>query len=883
MKNLRLITLFLALVLLFTVFVGCGGKSKGSANTTTTTTTTKGEGDPDPNIKPDDSQLSYNDVHSTYTELLFEAGCSVRKCNKAGNPLSVMVQEETFFAETEESYSFNYVYDENGKLDSVNLTTYGSVKLPVTSCKVVYDGDKTATANIGYPELNLQLVKFYFDDNGHLYKEENYQNFDDVVCTRSYDDKGRLVKSEYDYFEGEEEVTFEYKYNGDALTFGCSYPDMDVSGYTATLQDGRIISVGFNEEKVEFSYDDKGNCTQCLITENGEATSKMTAEYDENGNLKSFTEYSIDRYSDEETGETSEPKLTARDKNIYEYDTAGKCIEVSFWRFNAEENKFAEYDRVEIKYSDKGTISQILVYDGDFETGELFVVEKTEYTISEANRMELVLSYVKDYDSWEDEYSDEFVLDSKQEYEYDDMGRILLKAIYSRQNDWWEGEYSDDLVLQEKEEYEYDETGNLTMNRVHTSNGYYELCYNEKGLGYKFTISQNGEIVSETTTEFNDQDLPVRTTEKDGSGNIIQIGEYEYNAQSKVVRYVVKDKDGNITLEETTEYDENGNVVKEQTITSGVKTAERICQYHENGELSFESIYEVVDLGYYRYVIFEENTYDVNGNLIMQVSKDENGNLTSETLYTYSDDGELKTEKETEYGENGNIVEETYYEYYEDYDEFFDEYIYYSNVRYDESGKKIYERIRDNRDPDRIREYEFDINEGSSEEIYDSEWNLIFEKETDAEGNIIELYQCEYDENGVLIRKSNEIVGEFKWIAEYREGKMIKYTRYDENGEFEYEQEYQYADDGKTEIVFTKDEIGNIHTISESKYDEQGRNYSCMEYDGLMNLQWGWYVEEYHENDMPAKELQYYPGGTYEILYDEYGDVIYENFTPNAA
>lgn len=244
--------------------------------------------------------------------------------------------------------------------------------------------------------------------------------------------------------------------------------------------------------------------------------------------------------------------------------------------------------------------------------------------------------------------------------------------------------------------------------------------------------------------------------------------------------------------------------------------------------------------------------YDENGNMILKVNIDEDGDVDRYT-YEYDDNGNLISEKHVGpdwyeyqytygYDENGNMLFEK--NVYEDGDTSQNTY------QYDEKSNMI-SKVSINRDGDKS-EYTY---------RYDENGNCISEVSIDGDGEIRD-YSWTYDENGNMTSKTRKFSG-YTWYEEFA---------YDKNGNLLTHKEENY--DGELEIIaeYTYDKNGNVLSVTgKDDYDLYEWKYT---YDRMWNV-----IKKIYTNFGNSKEDAYDNKTTYySYSYDDDGNLIHEAY-----
>ena len=275
-----------------------------------------------------------------------------------------------------------------------------------------------------------------------------------------------------------------------------------------------------------------------------------------------------------------------------------------------------------------------------------------------------------------------------------------------------------------------------------------------------------------------------------------------------------------------------------------------VIKYDDNGNEIYCAYYDGAEL---MSVTETEYTYDENGNILAEASYTD-GVLTYESEYTldeddypqlsksvfYFDDGSKSIDQynangdmilNVEYDAEGNIVYQTDYEY-----------------KYDDNGQTIFYKAY--RDGKVVEDFEYQygedgltyaskmtfINDDGSTTVqeYNSDLTPIKETYFDAEGNITHqvLYSYEYNENGDMLSESCTANGELQY-----ENKM----NYDGEGNYLGDTLTTYNEDGTVTVEIT-DEYWNL--ITATTYDAEGNVLEVIEGDDI----------GYSEEDIPPEE-----------------------------
>lgn len=344
---------------------------------------------------------------------------------------------------------------------------------------------------------------------------------------------------------------------------------------------------------------------------------------------------------------------------------------------------------------------------------------------------------------------------------------------------------------------------------------------------------------------------------------------YNYNDNGDLEKITCYDGDGNVISESITEieYDENGNILKETTYENGSISSisefalaedsksyqksyvsfmpdgsKNIFNYNTDGNITetqsytaegsviYEELYEYKtdsNGNQYNSVItqnnFELGTVSVfemseNGDMIMSVEKDLDGNIIYEDRY------------DREYDENGNKLWEKHYV----------------------NGELVYEVIEYSLSEDgnwAFPKKEIEYTEEGLTKVYDynEKGELILEKDYDENGNVVYYFVCEYeyDENDVMLSK-----------------KTYK------NGSLSTEEYFKTTEDGWTYPESETVYYPELNVAYKSIYNEFGDQTGRIVYDAEDNIvQEDVFEIEYDENGNITLERHYTDGVlTYEAL-----------------
>lgn len=112
----------------------------------------------------------------------------------------------------------------------------------------------------------------------------------------------------------------------------------------------------------------------------------------------------------------------------------------------------------------------------------------------------------------------------------------------------------------------------------------------------------------------------------------------------------------------------------------------------------------------------------------------------------------------------------------------------------------------------------------SSVNKFDENGNLIYELNNDADGNFIEKYEYEYDENNHIVKKisymDGDEIAELKTISRNEDGKIQHYELKYFDGSSDIAN-YTYDEKDNLLKIESKDEDGDISLLHEFEYDEE--------------------------------------------------------------
>jgi len=327
------------------------------------------------------------------------------------------------------------------------------------------------------------------------------------------------------------------------------------------------------------------------------------------------------------------------------------------------------------------------------------------------------------------------------------------------------------------------------------------LNYDSSGniiSGEAHKYDKNGNVIEYISYDYMGIVLFKEETKYDKSGNMIEFiryndevnvsykEEFKYDEEGKKIQLVRYDGNGNITHKEEPQYNENGQEVKNTIYDNNGFFCVRENKYDENGNV-VETIEYGNDGGIYRryeYFYGEEgltskDLYDRNGkriyyaiyeggNIVTEITQDENGNIASGYSYKYDRKGNL-----TEYEKFGKLFKSIYgitYEYdrdgrlvskiEQDYDSGNKRYVY--EYTYDESDKLLRE-VRREGGQKNVYQYQ-------SNYTYDENGNIktvSWKSEESGYVTFVDEYEYTYDEKGNMIAQKILREGDVLQLIEY--------------------------------------------------------------------------------------------------------------------
>ncbi len=269
-----------------------------------------------------------------------------------------------------------------------------------------------------------------------------------------------------------------------------------------------------------------------------------------------------------------------------------------------------------------------------------------------------------------------------------------------------------------------------------------------------------GRIVSETEYESRWGKV-VRERQYNNEGLPEQETTYSYNADGFLVREVLKEGDGMVMEERSWEPDERQRIGVEYLHYADGSEDKVTHAYNSEGQL-IRKLTEDADGDPEKLEVFE---YE-DGRLVREAvyedfdDPDDPGEVVTEQLYTYDDDGRLidKTDVDTmedfhqrrvnEYDERGHRVQVTVFDKN-------DEPVERIRLRPDEKGRPV-EVVEENRKK-----------KNTTHMRYDAHGNVVFQEEYDMNGQLVSKVERTWDDNGLLLESRVTVNGPVQGVARH--------------------------------------------------------------------------------------------------------------------
>ncbi len=499
-----------------------------------------------------------------------------------------------------------------------------------------------------YTDEGFYVIKGYFNWRGHLLEEHCY-TIDDELCIldckiasyNTVDKKGNLIRSQGHYIsnpyyatretvlvtEAIEHETYHYRVLNEDGNVELYIKETKNADGNITLQEyfsrtGRFVRAeefdyrengtlsayrgknAKNEITYETQCDERGNFLTCLTyEETGRPSVKMTAEYYENGMMKSYKSASVSK-----TGE------------VGEFSTVAEFY---------EDGRIMKHNGRDYIYTKSGKLQKISGYSHEY------IFDDAGYLLT--HNVKVPGSYDID-------------VKTRYTYEYDPQGKILSCV-------------AENLKTLEKETvlYHYAEDGSLTVNQKIKGGAAENTFYMDaKGRLVKSVIYSKATGSSHQTLEYDVYGNVTKVCDYE-KGELVKEHFYEYNEHGDLIKSESKRHDSygvKVTSEEY-EYFETGYVKSQVSREKGEITYTKV--YYEDGGYT-DTEYSIFEDGKKYYEI----TYDKYGNKIKTVYFARPGQAYDEIVICeyYPDDSLKKIMKYhgdkfhsgEEYDENGRGI-----------------------------------------------------------------------------------------------------------------------------------------------------------------------------------------------------------------------------------
>ena len=607
---------------------------------------------------PGDKLVNKHNVATSHTYVLSVKDKRLYRCdyNEYGRLLGMIavdwytLQPGCYFGNEKDSI---YEYDENGRM--IGHTYFGA------KMELEFDERGYPTQGVGFASLGATYkITYECDEQGRIRKETVVRSNGTVVW--EYDEQGRLVR------EGED---VSYAYDGNQITLTLTY-DRTPAEIVLTLSEAGDISkfdmtVDYAKPKrewYEWTYDESGRCVSSEGTTfdrfyNG-FVDTCTMTYDEAGRiLSSVTD--MDSSASEPTNEI---------RREWEYDTSGAIVRTVDYtgKQNNSATRGTTYFQNGIRCSRKfeklsvkdgvETLTYHTDYEYDAETG-FMLGNRTMYHKADGTLMldsELLHEYdekfrctayvYKQYKNGEPfteehtytRYGEgyEVVQLVTEEIDHQYPSRIVTTTDYEAHR----------KVKLTKETFAPDRMSNMELRRTLSVQ-----VYDAEGQVVTYDYyTYRGDTMDTLSDLIREEHERNDYTEGNGWQKVEQIKHYE---------------GGKLTDETSQTYDEQGMIDYESTdYQNGVKTAFTEGDYED--KLRIERWEEGTT--YYtggRPITYTTTRYDTNGNVtqveyweyqyhdnyytarIACKTCDKDGNVLSNTVKTFNEEGQLLTEEQT--------------------------------------------------------------------------------------------------------------------------------------------------------------------------------------------------------------------------------------------
>ena len=333
--------------------------------------------------------------------------------------------------------------------------------------------------------------------------------------------------------------------------------------------------------------------------------------------------------------------------------------------------------------------------------------------------------------------------------------------------------------------------------------------------------------VLRTQMEYNEQGQILNCYQYD-LGELLEWIEYNYDSEGKNTGYTGYYSDGTISCIETEVYDKFDNLIYSDFAyynEDGSQQSGHAVIYNADANTLFVESYAND-----QFSGSNENIYDDKGNLLDEKYYDTDGTVTSETKYTYYEDGTLKSLRQYGY-------EDIYMDYDEyghmTYEEYFDSegnttmYCDYQNTYNSDGTISIH-----------VENYGYDNEYLGSEEITLNEDGLNLEYIAyDVDGNIETREVYTYDDEGNMLTNEtfdgDGIKTSWTEFIEDKDSGTKKYTTYNYDGSTS--ERILYFNDGKNYLEENYYN-GTMTYHTDIEYDENGNRIKVTQYDRDGNM-----------------------------------------------
>ena len=572
------------------------------------------------------------------------------------------------------------------------------VGLEAPEDRAAYKGECTYYSNGSLKKVRLEGVSEFFageqmvlefDRDGNIIGGKSTyivdgETINETIVT-TYDKSGNCIKVEYVRDDGAVIGYNEYEYDESNNCIGRKIYD-----------DGSLVG------RYACEYDQNGNCIKIThYNEYNAKASEIESVFDENNNCVKYTymmygdDGTVWDWEDIELDELGNKVKVIRRKsdgsikswNEYEYDENGERLKYITYNADGTVSGTTEFNYDEIGnqigqtyYDSDGTITGKWEYDAD---GNSIQTNYNDYgNISNQSVTDKNGNFIKSV-----QYNSDGEIDSWWQYEYNENGN-RTKAV----------SYKGDGTIESRSEYEYDENGNKIKEISYSSDGKiqdsYEYNVMDQNLA-KWTIyDEDGKIIRYHTYEYNADGKQSKELVYNADGvlqeyTIIERTDTEWIEKTysfdgileRLVEFKPGERQGSWYSAISTTYYKNGNV---KSIVENDKDFNVIREvyYTETGEIEERNENNEDQGGVYEPDPNTHTEFDANGNLVKLTMTDdagrvtnicnfgEDGQETSQIVYSYYDNGKVSKCTETIYGvgstrieyyENGNKKQEVTY------------------------------------------------------------------------------------------------------------------------------------------------------------------------------------------------------------------------------